>query len=225
MNDELYVHSSGQAGPVLFCLHGLLGDGAEFDGMSALADRYRVDAWDAPGYGRSPEQTASHTLDWYAEQAARTIEARADGPVHVLGTGWGGMIAMVLAASRADLVRSVIIANSQLGADDTADPQGEFAGESGDRLPAGYAAAARSMLGADLAPRLRGLQLPALVIAGEDSSQAVRDSEEVSAAIADAVFVTMHQAGSRAHREQPATFATWVRSFLYIVDRVREATR
>lgn len=254
MNNPL-VQGTGDAGPVLFCLHGLLGCGAQFAGLSSLSDRYRVQVWDAPGYGRTPDAVPNATLGWYAEQAAKVVESSADAPVHLLGTGWGGMIAMELAATRRDLSRSVIVANSALGlrtnvqsklaetiakvtnagfapelvsavVSDAASAavRAELAATASDGLRAdGYAAAVHSMEGVDLAPRLRDMQLPALVIAGEDAAPArVQDSQDVSAAIADAVFVTMHQAGGLAHLEQPETFATWVRSFLYIVDRVRE---
>lgn len=218
MTNEAYVHIRGDDGPILFCLHGLRGDGAEFEGLSSLTDRYRVMAWDAPGQGASPALVDAPSLDWYAEQAACAIEAHAAGPVHVLGSGWGGMIAMALAGARQDLVRSMILANAALRVD--AADSARTAGSP----TAGDLAAASSVPAADLGRRLRGIQLPALVIAGEDAdADAIRASEDVSAAIADAVFVTMRHAGTSVHLEQPVTFATWVRSFLYIVDRVREA--
>src|SRR5699024_9520521 len=66
------------------------------------------------------------SLDWYAERAAEAIAASTaaadharDGaagrPVHVLGTGWGGLVAMQLATARPDLVRSVIVADACVG--------------------------------------------------------------------------------------------------------------
>lgn len=261
MGNLPFVHSTGEAGPVLFCLHGLLGSGAQFSGLSVLTDRYRIAAWDAPGYGKSPRQASDPPLESYVDQAASAIEALGNRPVHVLGTGWGGLIAMGLAASRQDLVRSLIVADSCLGpgADrrtglekvaDQVDEVGvaDFARKRVDALVApaaaepsraalaevatdgltegGVADAVRSLRDVSLAARLRGLQLPTLVVAGEDApGEAVQDSQDVSAAIADAVFVTMHEAGGLAHLEQPVTFAAWVRSFLYIVDQVREATR
>src|SRR5699024_6889675 len=87
----------------------------------------------------------------------------------------------------------------------------------------GHAAAARSLAESDLTARLRGLLMPSLVIAGEDAgAAAVQASQDVSAAIPEAVFVTMHGAGRFTHLERPDTFTAWARSFLYIVDKVAE---
>lgn len=256
MTYQPFVHGAGDDGPALFCLHGLLGSGTQFDGLEPLTDRYRIQAWDAPGYGNSPDPEGDQPLEWYAAQAALAIERSDSAPVHLLGTGWGGLIAMQLAATRTDLVCSVLVVNSCLGPtheqqkqlqDDaerlrltgaeefgreqatalTGGDETNVARQLADGLRAtGYAAAARSLDGVDLTSRLRGIQLPVLVLAGEDATpDAVQASQDVSAAIGDAVFVTMHAAGSLAHLEQPSTFAAWVRSFLYIVDRVREETR
>ncbi len=262
------VHATG-AGPVLFCLHGLLGSGAQFSVLSGLADRYRVAAWDAPGYGGAPAPSGTPSVEWYAERAAEAIargtaagSADGDGaaghPVHVLGTGWGGAVAMQLATARPDLVRSVIVSDSSVGCAGTSGAQDlraradsaqagsaqavaaeAVAGVSPSLPPeavsairaalgrgvssAGYAAAARSLAEADLTVALRGLLMPSLVIAGEDAgAAAVQASQDISAAIPEAVFVTMHGAGRFTHLERPDTFTAWTRSFLYIVDRVAE---
>ncbi len=229
MEGEWHVQRTDSVGPVVFCLHGLLGGGPQFDGLASLHDNYCIAAWDAPGYGRSPDPADGATLQWYAHQAASAIEAIGDTPVHLLGVGWGGMVAMQLAASRGDLVKSMILVGSQLSL-----RPGQIEGSgigglelgsvrAGEVREVGYTSAARSMLGVDLSASLRGVTLPCLVIMGEDAGDAeVQDSQDVSAAIADAVFVTMRDAGNLPHLRQPVAFGAWLRSFLFIVDRVRD---
>ncbi|MET9595288.1 alpha/beta fold hydrolase [Streptomyces sp. NPDC006516] len=111
----VHVEEAGDHGPLLLCLHGIGSSSAAFAPQLAELSAYvRVVAWDAPGYGQSPDPESTLTLDDYADTAAALIRERADS-AHVLGVSWGGVIALRLAARHPELVDSLIIADSSPG--------------------------------------------------------------------------------------------------------------
>ncbi|MFI9077944.1 alpha/beta fold hydrolase [Streptomyces sioyaensis] len=111
----LHVEEAGSEGPLLLCLHGIGSSSAAFApqlaGLSATA---RVVAWDAPGYGRSPDPPGPVDLDGYADAAAGLIRGRG-GRAHLLGVSWGGVIALRLASRHPGLVDSLLVADSSPG--------------------------------------------------------------------------------------------------------------
>jgi 3-oxoadipate enol-lactonase len=112
---QINVVASG-AGPNVFCLHGIGSSSAAFGPqMASLASEMRVLAWDAPGYAASADPELDLDLSGFADAAAATIRAHVDGPVHLLGVSWGGVIALRLAVRHPELVRSLIIVDSSRG--------------------------------------------------------------------------------------------------------------
>lgn len=95
-------------------LHGIGGNAATF---GELGDRLAADgvlavAWDAPGYGRSRDPRGDVDV---VDRLASAISVRRWGPVDVVGTSWGGVIATVLAHRRPRSVRSLVLADSTRG--------------------------------------------------------------------------------------------------------------
>jgi 3-oxoadipate enol-lactonase len=113
--DGLHVLDAG-TGPTVLCLHGIGSSSAAFaPQVDALAGELRFLAWDAPGYAASADPTGPLDLDAYADAAAAVVRERADGPVHVLGVSWGGVIAIRLALRHTELVRSLVLTDSSRG--------------------------------------------------------------------------------------------------------------
>lgn len=112
----VHVEDTG-SGPTLLCLHGIGSSSASFaPQVAALAGEFRLLAWDAPGYARSADPEADLDLDGFADAAAAVIEEyAADGPVHVLGVSWGGVVAVRLASRHPGLVRSLVLADASRG--------------------------------------------------------------------------------------------------------------
>jgi pimeloyl-ACP methyl ester carboxylesterase len=81
-----------------------------------LGRHYRVLRFDQRGFGQSSAVTeeTTFTTDMFVEHAARLIQAVAGGPVHVIGGKSGGLIAVALAASRPELVKTVTLASTPL---------------------------------------------------------------------------------------------------------------
>ncbi|MFF3504425.1 alpha/beta fold hydrolase [Streptomyces sp. NPDC003247] len=112
---KAHVEEAGSTGPLLLCLHGIGSSSASFaPQLATLAGGFRVAAWDAPGYGRSPDPDGPLDLDGFADAAAEVIRARG-GRAHVLGVSWGGVVALRLALRHPELVASLIVADSSPG--------------------------------------------------------------------------------------------------------------
>jgi pimeloyl-ACP methyl ester carboxylesterase len=97
-------------------VHGLGGSALNWTLCSALlADRLACRAPDLPGFGDSPPpHHGSYGVDAHARAVEALIEADGRGPVHLFGNSLGGAIAVLLAARRPDLVRSLVLVSPAL---------------------------------------------------------------------------------------------------------------
>lgn len=87
---------------------------------------------------------------------------------------------------------------------------------------AGYRRAVQTIRASDLSAQSRTLRTPALVLCGDrDRMLGVAESQRVSTAVPQAVFVTVSQAAHLLPLDKPAAFEAWAGSFLDIVDHVR----
>lgn len=96
--------------PPLVIAHGLFGSGRNWGVIARrLADRRDVVAVDMRNHGESPRAT----VQGYPEMAADLAEVieRLGGRADVLGHSMGGKAAMVLALSRSELVRKLVVAD------------------------------------------------------------------------------------------------------------------
>ncbi len=113
---RIHLASAGEAGSVVFALHGIGGASDSFaEQLAGLSDRHRVIAWDAPGYGRSADTPTALDMDGFAGAAATVIGSLGVARVHVMGVSWGGVIATRLALTHPQLVRSLVLADSSRG--------------------------------------------------------------------------------------------------------------
>jgi len=89
------------------------------------------------------------------------------------------------------------------------------------RLP-GYGYAAESMAATDHTADLPKIDIPTLVLGGdEDGVTGVPASQVLAGGIPGAVFVTIRGAGHLANQERPEAFNAWVESFIHITERLR----
>jgi proline-specific peptidase len=99
----------------LVCLHG--GPGAAHDylePLGGLARGRRVVFYDQLGCGRSPhpEDPSLWTVALFVEELGAVREALALDRIHLLGSSWGGMLAMEYALTRPSGLASLVIASS-----------------------------------------------------------------------------------------------------------------
>lgn len=103
-------------GPPLLLLHGGMSDSREWHRqLEALADRWRVVAWDAPGCGASDDVPAEWTLDDLAATVVGLASALGLGRAHLCGVSFGAGLALAVAARAPDLVRSLVLVSGYAG--------------------------------------------------------------------------------------------------------------
>jgi len=103
-----YVEESGR-GSTVFYLHGAtewIGYAEEFTRL--LAGRFRVIQAERRGHGRTPDVPGPLTYEAMTADTAALIEHFDCGPAHLVGFSDGGIIALLLAIERPDLVDRVV---------------------------------------------------------------------------------------------------------------------
>lgn len=109
---ETYVRYTPPTGrdpePAVY-VHGLGGSGQNWTDLADLLS-YRLDgqAIDLPGFGRSAPG-GRYTVPAFAHRVVRLLEHADRGPVHLFGNSLGGAVAVVVAARRPDLVRTLTL--------------------------------------------------------------------------------------------------------------------
>ncbi len=107
--------SAPDAAPAVM-VHGLGGSALNWTTSSALlADRLAARAPDLPGFGDSPPpHDGDYSLNTHMRAVEAVIEADDRGPVHLMGNSMGGAVAVLLAARRPDLVRTLTLVSPAL---------------------------------------------------------------------------------------------------------------
>jgi lipase len=117
VTDDLYVYRYGPAGPVrVLAIHGVTGHGRRWQPLARHLPEITVAAPDLLGHGRS-SWTAPWTIDANVAALASLLDEQADSPVLVVGHSFGGAVALHLAASRPDLVGSLVLLDPAIGLD------------------------------------------------------------------------------------------------------------
>jgi pimeloyl-ACP methyl ester carboxylesterase len=97
-------------------VHGLGGSGTNWtDLMGLLQDRLESAAIDLPGFGWSPPPLdGDYSLTAHRRTVIEFIQADGRAPVHLFGNSLGGTVAMLVAAARPDLVRTLTLVSPAL---------------------------------------------------------------------------------------------------------------
>src|SRR4051794_15249466 len=98
-------------GPPLFLFHSLLSDRASFDAVvPGLSRSFRVIVPELPGFGRS--QPVAGGLAAVADRMAEAVKEAAGGEATtVLGNGYGGFVALLMAIRHPGLASRLILAD------------------------------------------------------------------------------------------------------------------
>jgi pimeloyl-ACP methyl ester carboxylesterase len=108
-----FADSRGSGDPVLL-LHGGLSDSdLLLDPLEpALADRFRVVAFDRRGHGRTADTDAPFHYDDMATETIAVIDELIGARSHLVGWSDGGNVALLVALRRPDLIRSLVLIGS-----------------------------------------------------------------------------------------------------------------
>jgi pimeloyl-ACP methyl ester carboxylesterase len=104
METDLHIIELGRGEPIVF-VHGAFDSAEEtFPEQRELADQYRLVLVDRRGYGESPP-----AMRFEFGSQVDDLTAVLDGGVHLVGQSYGGVLCLLAAARRPDLVRSLTV--------------------------------------------------------------------------------------------------------------------
>eukprot|EP01037_Dinobryon_pediforme_P001229 gene1229-1244_t len=97
-------------GDPLLLLHGGLSATENFDLhiLPAVQDRFYIYGYDRTAHGRTGIREGFYHFDFQRDEAIAYIEDVIGGPTHLLGHSDGGIIALLVAIKRPDLVLSIV---------------------------------------------------------------------------------------------------------------------
>ncbi|TLY68024.1 MAG: alpha/beta hydrolase [Gammaproteobacteria bacterium] len=106
------VYAAAADSPVVLCLHGLMRNSRDFGELAAhLAARYRVIVPDMRGRGFSARDPNfnNYQIPVYLQDVLRLLAGLGAARVSIIGTSMGGLMAMVLAGTQAQLVERIVL--------------------------------------------------------------------------------------------------------------------
>jgi len=97
-------------GDPLVLLHGGMSATEDFDKylLPAVENKHHVFAYDRSGQGRTGDQEGSLHFDFQAKETIAYLEDIVQSPAHLVGWSDGGIISLLVALARPDLVRSIV---------------------------------------------------------------------------------------------------------------------
>jgi pimeloyl-ACP methyl ester carboxylesterase len=115
---DLHYESRGTGEPLLL-IAGFACDHLIWSQVDhSLASKYRVITFDNRGVGQSSAPDSPCSIRQMAEDAAALLDGIGTSPVHVAGHSMGGQIAMELALSHPEMVRSLLLLSSSARCDE-----------------------------------------------------------------------------------------------------------
>jgi len=109
---DLHYEVAGAGEPVLF-IHGLGSSLLDWEKqVNYFAKEYEVTVFDLRGHGRSGKAAGLYSISLFVSDTVALIRSLKLAPVHLVGISLGGMIALELAVSEPELVRSLVVVNS-----------------------------------------------------------------------------------------------------------------
>lgn len=112
---SVWYRSVGEGGVPLLCLHGGPGFTHYYmEALEELADRRRVIFYDQLGCGRAdrPNDVSLWTVERFIEELVTVRQALRLERLHLLGSSWGGMLAMQYALDRKPQLESLVLCGS-----------------------------------------------------------------------------------------------------------------
>jgi pimeloyl-ACP methyl ester carboxylesterase len=233
-----WVDDQGGPGEAVLLLHGGLSNSAD-DLLNSigpgLRDRYRLVAFDRRGHGHTSDSDADFH---YSDMAAETIgvlEQVVAGPAHLVGWSDGGIVALLVALARPDLVRRVVVIGTNYHRDgvlpfeaDAQSPLGQvLAAAYTERSPDGpehFEVVLRKGLAMiEAEPTLTtddiaGIPHPTLVMVGDDDVIRLEHTCSLYEALPRGQLAVVPRASHVLPLEHPDLVARLIRDFLAAID-------
>lgn len=108
-------------------LHGLFGGAHEWTKSAEwLQENYRVIALDQRGHGQSAKELDDFSIEAFTRDAADVLLQLSDRPALVIGQSMGGVVAMLLAAMRPELVQRLVVVEATAWSDSKTEGDGDW---------------------------------------------------------------------------------------------------
>jgi pimeloyl-ACP methyl ester carboxylesterase len=222
-------HPGDDGAPVVLLIHGLTDSLESFEGLVAeLIPAHTVATYDRRGWGRSRDDAPPTSL---ADHAQDAIDVLAGRRATVVGHSYGGVVALMAAARRPDLVASLAVFEPTVPFTDWWPDHDEMMRRSAELDPmlfkrwnAGQPRRTREQRAADERSMARDfsfverapfdfadVRVPCLVGGSVDTTPWDRQSADRLAVLLDAEVVRFFDAGHTVHRTHPREFADFTR--------------
>ncbi len=223
------VRHPGDAGaPVVLLIHGLLDSGASFGAVvEELVPEHTVVTYDRRGWGRSRADVPPQSLADHAHDAIAALDGQR---ATIVGHSYGGVVGLMTAVLRPDLVASLAVFEPTVPFTDWWPDHDEMMRRSAElgpmfkRWSVGQARRSAAQREADEISMARDFSfvrdppfdfvevtVPCLVGGSVDTTPWDYESGARLAAILDAPLVSFEDAGHTAHRTHPREFADFAR--------------
>ncbi|HKF89636.1 MAG TPA: alpha/beta fold hydrolase [Propionibacteriaceae bacterium] len=203
-------------GAVVLLLHGLTSSGADWRHFAPLVgERFRVVAPDLRGHGES-SWPGEYSLELMRNDVVRLLDALGFYGVIPFGHSAGALVAFLLAATRPDLVRALVL--EEMPTPDPADPPLEVPRRPGRGQTYDWRAASeiqrwRNSPPSGWWPMTERISCPTLIVGGTNSHLRQDRLAELARRIPNARYVSMN-GGHDLHARRPGEFDTVIEPFL-----------
>ena len=107
---QIYAYEWEHEGEAVDLLHGGLSKTSSWDYLMVppLEDQFHVFAYDRTAHGFTADQPGSLHFEFQAQEAIAYLEDVVKEPAHLIGYSDGGIIALLVAIARPELVKSIV---------------------------------------------------------------------------------------------------------------------
>lgn len=219
----------GHADPVLL-LHGGMSQSEGFDGrLSPSVKGFTVYSYDRAGHGRSPDQPGSFHFDFQFQEAVAFLEDFVKRPAHLIGYSDGGIISLLVAIKRPDLVKTITLIGANYHHDAGLPPikpwtpneaeiakYAHFSPDHPDTLIKKIKKMVKIWNSEPTLTKkdLKQISCPALVIAGDDDMMSIKHTNEIYESIENSRLAIIPGASHLIDKDQPELLNKVIREFL-----------
>ena len=109
-NHQVYNYEWDHEGEAVVLLHGGLSKTSAWDYLMVppLEDQFHIFAYDRAGHGFTADQPGSLHFEFQCQEAIAYLEDVVKEPAHLIGYSDGGIIALMVAIKRPELVKSIV---------------------------------------------------------------------------------------------------------------------
>jgi pimeloyl-ACP methyl ester carboxylesterase len=205
-----------QDGELVLHLHGGFSDSTALHGLllPRLGDRYRIVGFDRRGHGQTPDTDEPFHYESMVDETIEVLERLGVPHADVVGFSDGGIVALLLARRRPELVRSMVLIGTNFHHDGLIDgwidPDDALLQTPYGRKEVAMYTAEPTLTVEDLRP----IETPALVLAGDDDCARIEHTIELATSLPNAQLGIIPGTSHLAIVEKPTLVAELIDDFL-----------